>query len=140
MASYSDITTLVTGGGTITFNALTGETFLLDPGNCAGLDGVKLRKPVDNKGQTDGFIVHPGFEEGLHLVIAGVVIADSVASRDSMMGGLKTALRSIKSSNGTLNFGSSPSISVQWEVGLDFPHLGGTYKRFTFGLVAESSP
>lgn len=140
MASYSDITTLVTGGGTITFNAASGNTYLLDPARCSGLDGVRLRKPFDPRGQTDGFIVHQGFEEGLHLVLAGVLVADTIANRNTMIADLKTALRSIKATSGTLNFGAGGSISVQWEVGLDFPVWNGFVKGFTFGLIAATAP
>lgn len=140
MASYADITTLVTGGGTITFNAATGNTYLVNPGASTGLDGVKLRKPFDNKGQTDGFLVHDGYEEGLHLVIAGVLIADSVANRNTMISNLKTALRSIASTTGTLNFGAGGSISVEWELGVEFPIWSGGVKGFTFGLIATDAP
>lgn len=140
MASYSDITTLVTGGGTITFNAVSGNTYLLDPLSCDGLDEVRLRKPIDNKGQTDGFIVHDGFEEGLHLVLAGVIVADTTANRNTMMTSLKTALRSIKSTTGTLNFGAGGSISVEWELGIDFPVWSANVRRFMFGLVAVTAP
>lgn len=140
MASYSDITTLVTGGGTITFNAASGNTYHMDPAACSGLDGVKLRKPFDDAGQTDGFIVHDGFEEGLHLLLSGVIVADTVANRNTMMGNLKTALRSIKTTTGTLNFGAGGAISVEWEIGLDFPVWSANVRRFTFGLIAATAP
>lgn len=140
MASYSDITTLATGGGTITFNASSGNTYHLDPARCTGLDGVKLRKQVDDKGQTDGFIIQNGFEEGLHLMLAGVIVADTVANRNTMISNLKAALRSIDSTTGTLSFGAGGSISVEFEVGVDFPTWGGPVKGFVFGLIAETSP
>lgn len=140
MASYSDITTLVTGGGTITFNAATGNTYWIDPGRSSGLDSVRMRKPFDNRGQDDGFLVHDGFEEGLHLVLAGVLVADTVANRNTQIANLKTALRSIKSTAGTLNFGAGGSISVEWEMGVDFPQWAGYVKGFTFGLIATNAP
>lgn len=138
MASYSDITTLVTAGGTITFNAATGNTYLVDPLASTGLDAVKLRKPVDHKGQTDGYIRHQGFEEGDRILLSGVIVADTTANRDAMIGSLKTALASIKSSDGTLNFGTSTALSVQWDVGVDFPRLSANVVRFVFGLVTET--
>lgn len=140
MASYSDITTLATSGGTITFNAATGNTYLLDPAACTGLDGVVLDKVIDPKGQTDGFIIHDGYEDGLHLLLSGVIVADTVANRNTMIANLKTALRSIKSTTGTLSFGAGGTITVEWEVGVDFPTLGSNVKRFVFGLVAETAP
>jgi hypothetical protein len=139
VASYSDITTLVTGGGTITFNAATGNTYLIEPGRSSGLDGVVVDKPIDPKGQTDGFLRHAGFEQGSHLLIAGVLVADTVANRNTMMSNLKTALRSIVDTDGTLNFGAGGSLSVQWEVGVDFPIWSGGVKGFVFGLVTESA-
>jgi hypothetical protein len=139
MASYSDITTLVTSGGTITFNAATGNTYWIDPARSDGLDSVQLRKPFDNKGQADGFLVHDGFEEGLHLVLAGVLVVDTVANRDTQIANLKAALRSIKSSTGTLNFGAGGSLSVEWELGVSFPQWNGWVKGFRFGLIAENA-
>lgn len=139
MASYSDITTLVTGGGTITFNAATGNTYLLNPQACSGLDAVKLRKPIDEKGQTDGFLRHQGFEEGERILLSGVLIVDTVANRNTMMANLKTALRSIKATDGTLNFGAGGSLSVQWDVGIDFPIWSVSVKGFVFGLVTETA-
>lgn len=138
MASYSDITTLVTSGGTITFNAATGNTYLIDPLASDGLDDVKLRKPVDHKGQTDGYIRHRGFEEGDRILLAGVIVADTVTNRDAMMTNLKTALASIKSTDGTLNFGSGASRLVQWDVGIQFPRWSASTVRFVFGLVTET--
>jgi spore coat protein U-like protein len=140
MASYSDITTLVTGGGTITFNATTGNTYLIDPAASSGLDGVELRKQIDKRAQTDGLIAHDGFEDGLHLVLAGVIVADTVTNRNSMISALKTALRSIASTTGTLNFGSTPSITVEWELGVEFPVWRGHVRGFRFGLLATTAP
>lgn len=138
MASYSDITTLVTTGGTITFNAATGNTYLIDPQASTGLDAVKLRKPVDNKGQTDGYIRHRGFEEGDRILLSGVIVADTVANRNAMMANLTTALAATKVSDGTLNFGAGGALSVQWDVGVDFPRWSASVVRFIFGLVTET--
>lgn len=139
MASYSDITTLVTSGGTITFNAASGNTYHIDPQSSTGLDAVKLRKPVDHKGQTDGYIRHRGFEEGDRILLAGVIVADTVSNRNAMMTALKTALTSIKgTTDGTLNFGDGSSLSVQWDVGVEFPRWSAHVVRFVFGLVTET--
>lgn len=139
MPGYSDITTLVTSGGTITFNASTGNTYLIDPARCSGIIGTgEIRNPVDNKGQTDGFILHDFFEKGARGVLAGVLVADTVANRNSMQDTLKTALRSIKTTTGTLNFSGGQSLAVQFELGCDFPVFGGNVKLFQFGLVSAT--
>jgi hypothetical protein len=140
MPGYSDITTLVTGGGTITFNAATGNTYLIDPARCSGLIGTgEIRNPVDNRGQQSGFLLHDFFEKGARGVLAGVVVADSVANRNTMQDNLKTALRSILTTTGTLNFSGGSSLAVQFELGCDFPVLSAHVKLFQFGLVAATA-
>lgn len=140
MPGYSDITTLVTGGGTITFNASSGNTYLIDPARCSGLIGTgEIRNPVDDKGQTSGFIIHDFFEKGARGVLAGVLDADTVANRNTMQDNLKTALRSILTTTGTLNFSGGASLAVQFELGCDFPVLSAHVKLFQFGLVAATA-
>lgn len=140
MPGYSDITTLVTGGGTITFNATTGNTYLIDPGRCSGLIGSgEIRNPVDDRGQQSGFLLHDFFEKGARGVLAGVIVADTVANRNTMQANLKTALRSILTTTGTLNFSGGESLAVQFELGCDFPVFGGNVKLFQFGLVSATA-
>lgn len=140
MPGYSDITTLVTGGGTITFNAATGNTYLVDPGRCSGIIGTgEIRNPVDDKGQTSGFLLHDFFEKGARGVIGGVIVADTVANRNTMQETLKTALRSILTTTGTLNFSGGSSLAVQFELGCDFPVWSAHVKGFQFGLVAAAA-
>jgi hypothetical protein len=137
---YSDITTLVTGGGTITFNAASGNTYFVDPARCSGLIGTgEIRNPVDNKGQTSGFVIHDFFEKGGRGVIAGVLVADTVANRNSMQTALKTALRSILATAGTLSFSGGETLAVQFELGCDFPVFAGHVKLFQFGLVSATA-
>jgi hypothetical protein len=136
---YSDITTLVTPGGTLTFNAATGNTYLIDPSRCTGIIGTgEIRNPVDDRGQTSGFLLHDFFERGARGVLAGVIVVDTVSNRNSMQDSMKAALRSILTTTGTLNF-SSGSVAVQFELGCDFPALGGIVKGFQFGLVSAST-
>lgn len=140
MPGYSDITTLVTGGGTITFNAATGNTYLIDPQRCTGLIGTgEVRNPVDDRGQQSGFLLHDFFEKGGRGVIAGVIVADSDANRNTMQESLKTALRSILTTTGTLNFSGGASLAVQFELGCDFPMLSANVKLFQFGLVSAAA-
>ena len=139
MPGYSDITTLVTSGGTITFNASTGNTYLIDPAQCRGLIGTgEIRNPVDDRGQTDGFLLHDFFEKGARGVLGGVIVADSVANRNTMQDSLKTALRSIKTTTGTLNFSGGSSLAVQFDLACDFPVWSGPVKGFIFGLVSAT--
>ena len=139
MAGYNDITTLVTGGGTITFNATSGNRFVIDPARCSGLIGTgEIRNPVDDRGQQDGFLIHDFFEKGARGVLGGVIVADTVANRNTLQSNLKTALRSILTTTGTLNF-TSGSLAVQFDLGLEFPHVAGIMKGFQFGLVAADA-
>ena len=136
MPGYSDITTLVTGGGTITF----GTTYLIDPQRCSGLIGTgRVRNPVDDRGQQSGFLLHDFFEEGGRGVVGGVIDVASTAARDTAETNLKTALRSILTTTGTLNFSGGSSLAVQWELGCDFPVWSGIVHGFLFGLVSADA-
>jgi hypothetical protein len=138
MASFWDITSLVTPGGTITFNALTGNAYEIDPDKSSGLGMGQIRAPIDNKGQTSGYLIHEFFEEGTHLLLAGVIRADTVANRNTMMDNLKTALRSILAADGTLN-GIGGGLTVRCDIGADFPHISTQVKGFVFGLVTRNA-
>lgn len=140
MPGYSDITTLVTGSGTITFNAASGNTYLIDPSRCTGLIGTgEIRNPVDDRGQQSGFLIHDFFEKGARGMLAGVLVADTTANRNTMQTTLKTALRSILTTTGTLNFSGGETLAVQFEIGCDFPVLSANVKLFQFGLVAATA-
>jgi hypothetical protein len=138
VASYSGITTLVTGGGTLTFNAATGNTYLIDPGRCSGFGMGQVRAPIDDRGQISGYILHDFFEEGTHFLLGGVIIADTVANRDTMEASMKTALRSILVPTGTLNF-TGGSAAVKCDIGVDFPSISAHVKGFVFGLVTATA-
>ena len=140
MPGYSDITTLVTSGGTITFNASSGNTYLIDPARCSGLIGTGvIRNPVDDRGQQSGFLLHDFFEQGARGVLGGVIVADSVANRNAMQASLKTAVRSILTTTGTLNFSGGETLAVQFELGCEFPSWSADVKFFQFGLVAATA-
>ncbi len=140
MPGYSDITTLATGGGTITFNAATGNTYLIDPARCSGLIGTgEVRNPVDNRGQQSGFLLHDFFEKGGRGVLGGVIVADTVANRNTMQDSLKAALRSILTTTGTLSFSGGATLAVQFDLACDFPVLSAHVKLFQFGLVSATA-
>ncbi len=145
--AWSDLTTLVTPAGTLTFNAISGDTYWVDPKRSSGLGMGEIRNPTDDKGQTDGSILHDFFERGAALLVAGdlrvrssVTEAGYVAARDVLSGNMVTRLRSILRATGTLNFGSGAAFTVKCNIKADFPALEGVVKGFVFGLVSASPP
>lgn len=138
------MTTLVTPGGTLTHNAAAGDTFFVDPKRSRGLGMGEIRNPIDDKAQTDGFILHDFFEKGAMLVIGGTVLARSdmtgVAGADALMAAMVVACRSILRANGTLSFGSGAVLTVKCPMQADFPTLEGDLKGFVYGLVSASPP
>ena len=138
---YSDIGTLVTPAGTITFNAVAGlGAFYIDPQRSSGLGMPKIRAPIDNRGQTDGYLLHDFFLEGRHLLLAGTVVPTSglAADRDAMCEDMEQALTSILRANGTLNIGGGVSFTVKCDIAADFPAVQGVLKGFVFGLATAS--
>lgn len=141
--SYSAITTCVTPAGTFTFNASSGDTFLLDPNACTGLGTSQVRTPIFNKGQTSGYNILPFFLEGQHLVLAGVALIRSAATeagyvtaRDVVLTDLRTKMKSIISADGTLTIGTDV-LTVRCE---HLPEIsGGFEKRGVLGLVSASA-
>jgi hypothetical protein len=144
--SYTKITTLVTPGGTITFNATGADTLYLDPGNCRGLGDFDVRAPVDPRGQTSGFLLHPFFLPGAELLLVGIfeiissgTEAGYVAARDSLMDGTYSKLKSAAAtSTSTLNFTGGATISGL-KVRRSAFH-GGFRKGFTIDLVGTTLP
>lgn len=141
---WSDITTLVTPAGTLTFNEATGDTYYVDPKRSSGLGMGEIRAPIDDKGQTDGFILHDFFEKGAMLLIGGLILARTdttgVTGADTLISEMVTRLRSILRATGTLNFGSGAALTVKCNVKPDFPSGVGDEKGFVFGLVSASPP
>jgi hypothetical protein len=143
--SYSDIASLATPAGTIAFNQAAGDTLFLDPGRCSGLGTSRVRAPLDNKGQTDGYIVHDFFEEGQHLTLAGEVLIRSavteagiVSARDALLADTRAKLRSILRADGTLGFASGGSLTVRCELLVEATSSdrGPLQKAFVLGLVS----
>lgn len=141
---WSDLTTLVTPGGTLTHNATTGDTYPVDPRRSDGLGMGEIRAPIDDKGLTDGFILHDFYEKGAMLLVAGVVLARSdttgTAGADTLMSAMTVALRSILRANGTLNFANGAALTVRCNIRSTYPSLGGDLKGFQYGLVSASPP
>jgi hypothetical protein len=140
---YSDITTLVCSGGTLTFNELTGDTYAIDPARSSGLDMPRVRAPIDNKGQTDGYILHDFFKEGRHVVLGGVLVVRSsgteagyLSARDALLDDLVAKLSTALTATAALNFGTGSPLTVKCDVGAEFS--GAVQKSFVFGLVSAT--
>ena len=141
---WNDMTTLVTPVGTLTFNEATGDTYFVDPKRSVGLGMGEIRNPTDDKGQTDGFILHDFFERGALLLPAGIILARTdttgVTAADALMSDMTAKLRSILRATGTLSFGSGAALTVKCNVRAEYPTLEGDLKGFVFGLVSASPP
>jgi len=147
MANYSAVFTLTTPASTLTLNASSGDTYLLDPTLCSGLDMAPLRTPIDDKPQAHGGIVHNFWKGARHVTLSGLLYVVSAstdsgvaAARNTLEDGLVAALESILQADGTLQFtpsgGSSRSLTVRCDVPVTYS--GGFVKNFVFGLVAAN--
>lgn len=146
--SYSDITTIVSGGGTITCNGGAADSLWIDPMRSTGLGGRRVRAPIDNKGQTHGYILHDFFREGMHVVLAGLIDIRSASTpagymtaRDALIVVVQTVLDAMHQATGAVNFGSGGSLTVKNDTGYDFPRAserGPTAVGFVFGLVTAT--
>ena len=138
MAEYSSPMTLTTPAGTITFTGAAGDRYYVDPEGCSGLDMAPVRIVIDEKPQTDGGIVHPSKKGARHVVIAGLLLSDTVAGRNALEAALTAALESLDDADGTLAWtptgGTLHSLAVRCDVPASYP--GPNQKRFIFGLVA----
>jgi hypothetical protein len=133
---------LVTPAHTISFNAATGDAYLNDPLQCAGLGQAPLRVTVEDRPQTHGGILHPTFRGARHITIAGVLLVRSsgtdsgiVTAREGMIDDLVEALESIENADGTLSWASAAhTLAVRSEI--PFDPSGAMEKTYTFGLIA----
>ncbi len=134
--------TLTTPGGTITFNAASGDAYYNDPTQCAGLGQAPLRVTIEDKPQTSGGILHPTFRAARHVTIGGIILIRSastdsgiVSARTTMIDNLIAALESIENADGTLSWDSAgSSLTVRSEI--PFDPSGSLVKAYVFGLVA----
>lgn len=141
---WSEMTTLVAPGGTLTFNAAAGDTYFVDPKRSDGLGMGEIRNPLDDKGLTDGFNLHDFYEKGALLLVAGVVLARTdttgTAGADTLMANMTTALRSILRATGTLNFSNGAALTGKVYGRAKYPTLEGDLKGFEFMFVSASPP
>lgn len=116
--SWSNLATLATPGGTITFHS-GADTLVADPGRCRGLGAFEARQPVDPRGQTHGFVIHPSFLPGADLLIVAFFHITSAGgdpgwatARDALMDATYAAAKAgVGSASSTLTFTGGPTIS-----------------------------
>lgn len=148
MAHYNAPATLTTPGGTIHFNALTGDTYMHDPTQCAGLDMVPTRVTVDDRPVTDGGIVFPAFKTARHPTFGGQLLirgnGDYATARNALENALNAALESIQPREGgptgtyvwTPAGSGAKTITVYCEIPATY--TGANQKNYLFGLVAAN--
>ena len=144
--SYTKITTLVTPGGTITFHQAAADTLVLSAADCRGLGDFDARAPVDPRGQTSGYLLHPFFLPGATLLLVGIfdivssaTEAGYLTARGSLMDATYSKLKSAAAtSTSTLNFTGGASIS-----GLKVRRTamtGAFQKGFVIDLIGTDLP
>lgn len=142
---YGASATLTTPGGTLTFNAATGDTLWLDPSQSSGLDQAPLRTPIDKKPGAPGGIVFPFLRDARHVTLGGELFIRSsgtetgyVTARNALEQTIRAALESIEDADGTFAITptglSTMSLTVRCDVPVTFAGL--LVKTFLFGLVA----
>lgn len=147
MAEYNAPATLDTDGGTITFNAATGDTGIHDAANCTGLDQAPVRVTVADKPQTAGGMWQPFLAGPRRVVLAGEIVIRSAGDNDGYLGAvadweaaLVAALESTYDQDDATyawqaSNGDTYTITVRCELPAVFTgDVPG--KRYQFGLVA----
>jgi hypothetical protein len=144
--SYSDITAISSGAGSIPCNQVTPDSLVIDSVASTGLGGRQKRATIHNRAQTHGFLLHEIFREGMHIVIVGRVHIRSVGSpesaivtaRDAFISNVQAVLDGMDATTGatgTITFGSGGSLAVKNDTGYDFPRVQGLTVNAQFGLV-----
>lgn len=118
--SYTAIDQIQTPGGNVAYNTGSGDHFYTDPARCTGLGEVVIRGQDDERGQSDGLLLHPRYLGGQLiglLSIAHILSATTdpgyVTARDALLTDLKTKLKTIVNADGTLHFAGGQSITVR---------------------------
>ena len=129
--------TLVTPGGTITFNN-DGDLYIFT--RLDGFDDAELRVTIDNKSRQDGAVVHSVYAAAMHGTCEGWVLTGDPATRNDAEDALAIALRSIRAADGTFTVTptgqGSKSLTVRQDGAFQTAIVNGTLHSFQFGLVA----
>jgi len=118
--SYSAIDKITTGGGDVPFNGFATDYWFVDPGRSTGLGVSDIRGSDDERGQSDGLILHPRFYGGQQIAlqsIATIISATTdpgyVTARDTLLTDTRTKLKTIVNADGTLHFTGGQTITVR---------------------------
>ena len=146
--SYSAIDLIMTPSGNIPCNTGSGDHFFIDPGRSTGLGVSEIRGTDDEKGQTDGLLLHPRYYGGQQiglLCIALILSATSdpgyVTARDTFLTDARTKLKAMVNADGTLHFSGGQAITVRTRVigpPQSEPALGMTTKSVLVQLVSAT--
>lgn len=127
------------------------DRLILGADGIAGLDGAPIRSQVDNKGQTEGGIVHQKFLAARVIVFKGFCQVQSVEPamnsayysalnvlEAAVVTALEGALNSASALTWTPTGGSGKTITCSYGVPGQEIQFGGTMleKTFTFALIA----
>lgn len=143
--AYGLVDTVVSSGGTMSFNDATGDTWWIDPERSSGLAMRKVRASTYDKAQTDGYYFGNFYLEGRHMLFGGDAVVRSqsleenvLTAREAMIAAAIAVLEPMASGagSGTLNFIGGSSLTVRCDLALD--PSGAWLKKFVMGLVSGS--
>jgi hypothetical protein len=142
---YNQITALSGSSTTVSFNAASGDTLLIDPAKCSGLDGTgPLRTNVENSPGASGGLVFAPLLGPRPFTLGGLVQITSsgtesgyISAADTLMASLTTCLGELAVAAGTLTW-TGHTLSVVYNTELEFPTIFGVVKGFQFGLIAAN--
>ncbi len=148
--SYTAIDKIQAPGGDIQMNGSATDSWFVDPTRSTGLGEVDIRGQDDEKGQTDGLLLHPRFlggqRIGLHSI--GHILSAStdpgyVTARDALIDSTLSRLKSMVNADGALHFIGGGSITVRTRA-IGPPQsesqLGPTAKSMLIVLVSATPP
>lgn len=133
---------LQTPSWVIQFNLDTGDTYVNDPQQCAGLDGAPIRATIDDRPQTDGGILHPFYKGARHITLSGTLLVRTaasdgsyVANRSALEDNLVSACDELLNTDGTLSWsGGLRQLTVRCDIAPTY--TGSFQKTYVVGLVA----
>lgn len=147
--SWTTLATLTTPSGTITFHS-GADTLVADPRQCRGLGAFEARQPVDPRGQTSGYVVHPSFLPGVDMLITALFHITSSATEAGYLTARNTLMDSVYAvakggvgtTTSTLAFTGGPTISNLKVRGYEpFSWDGGAFlKGCSIQLVGTDLP
>jgi hypothetical protein len=142
--SWSTVTTLANGAGSIPFNYGAADSLIPDPSRCTGLGMNAVRAAIYDRGQAHGFLLGEFFEEGKKIVLAGDVDVTSssteagiVTARDTLLTLVETVLRSSLASADPMTLTIGGDTLTGFRCWLPSDPAAAWHKQFTFGIVRE---